>query len=346
MNTPPSTKRSPMTVGCGRRCLHAGRRIGRSFYHAVITTSVLLQLASCADDDSRNSSTADVGDATSTVVLAQILRIDVPDPPIVRVVAADDTTLFIQTTKSTYLLTPSTGTLKSLSLLPSEKPLAVHRNALGGITLVFPQHIEVFDDENASSVHIAFRLPAISGLPSAGFVGDRATIVGGNVTANSFRAYSGIGESETAHELFTLSSLDTGRIAIQLSEYGRDSIIATNMFYPFESYLVVRGADPTLLTMPTRHQEFTGDLRHAPGRYVGLPLLPGDCGFIQTIADLNSDSRFLLVYDADGGLRRVRHISAPMALVAALPKPGILAGVVTTSAQSSLVLYKPAGLCI
>jgi hypothetical protein len=53
--------------------------------------------------------------------------------------------------------------------------------------------------------------------------------------------------------------------------------------------------------------------------WVALPALPLDKGLIQTLSDLRSDLRLLVVYDTDGSVLRHRQIDVPLGLVASAP---------------------------
>jgi len=56
--------------------------------------------------------------------------------------------------------------------------------------------------------------------------------------------------------------------------------------------------------------------RRSLAEWVGLPVLPIDSGYVQTLADPRSDARVLVLYKPDGALRRQRQLLGPIGLVA------------------------------
>lgn len=90
-------------------------------------------------------------------------------------------------------------------------------------------------------------------------------------------------------------------------------------------------------------------IRGAPGAHgpaadsssgsIGFPVLPIEGGFLQTIADLRSPQRLLILYNAEGVPVRTTRFAVPMAFVAAVRSRRLLVAVRRTD-RLELVLYR------
>lgn len=70
-----------------------------------------------------------------------------------------------------------------------------------------------------------------------------------------------------------------------------------------------------------------GRLEEEVGRWVSLPILPLDHGFLQMLSDLNSDRRTWVLSDSTGMPLRSKTISVPLAFHVSWPEEGVLFGV-------------------
>jgi hypothetical protein len=62
------------------------------------------------------------------------------------------------------------------------------------------------------------------------------------------------------------------------------------------------------------------------GRWVSLPALRVSDGYMQTLSDLASDHRIVVLYDASGSARRYSVLEIPVGFVASQPRRNLLAG--------------------
>lgn len=105
-----------------------------------------------------------------------------------------------------------------------------------------------------------------------------------------------------------------------------DVFIATRLNFPFNTV--------TLSVRPWKTETFepASDgaiallmkrLSPAP-EWISLPTVKLDRGFIQTLADLHSDARVLLLYNDDGQIVRQTRLDVPMGFIAAIPERHLL----------------------
>ena len=119
---------------------------------------------------------------------------------------------------------------------------------------------------------------------------------------------------------------DTLGIAAHLAR-GRGGVILTRLQAPFEVSRFRAGGEPEGAFRPVLGTLFGEKLSAESGgadRWVSLGALPLDRGFIQTLADLNSDLRILVLYDGDGGVVRHTVMDVPMGFIASDPERRLL----------------------
>jgi hypothetical protein len=91
--------------------------------------------------------------------------------------------------------------------------------------------------------------------------------------------------------------------------------------------------------VPRYPEELTDATGGQPPEYRALRLVPFDGGFLQTWADLRSDTRVLVVLNDSLATVATRRIEAPLAFVAAGPDGQVVAAIRSLGAQE-LVLYR------
>jgi hypothetical protein len=134
--------------------------------------------------------------------------------------------------------------------------------------------------------------------------------------------YAADGE-EAARTLYRVPSSRTQAAKdVRLSPWGSD-VIVTDSHSPFTSLLVrASGAVEPLLTPPP-----LPELKRRRVRWISLPVLPVEGGFLQEIADGTSDRRLLILYDSAGTVLRSTSLTAPLALVSASGERNVLLGI-------------------
>lgn len=93
---------------------------------------------------------------------------------------------------------------------------------------------------------------------------------------------------------------------------------------------------------PSAGHTFAAAQLNPGGQWIALAPLRTKSGFIQTLADLTSELRVLVLYDSSGTVLRRSEIRAPMALVASSPGEGLVLGVVSLE-RFELLIYRLAG---
>jgi len=87
----------------------------------------------------------------------------------------------------------------------------------------------------------------------------------------------------------------------------------TQAHYPFSSVMLDPSDGKPTLRFSSLPTAVLGD---DPASYIAMPILPIGGGFVQTLADLGSDRRIMILYSAVGTILRTTAIDAPLALVA------------------------------
>lgn len=103
-----------------------------------------------------------------------------------------------------------------------------------------------------------------------------------------------------------------GTLPLRLSSDG-GSVIVTQARYPFSSVMLAPSDSNPILRFSSLPTAVLGD---DPASYIAMPILPIGGGFVQTLADLGSDRRILILYSAVGTILRTTALDAPLALVA------------------------------
>jgi hypothetical protein len=148
-------------------------------------------------------------------------------------------------------------------------------------------------------------------LPAAGAFVRSGWIAGGTDAAGDFVAHMWIpGEGST--EVLRLPRRlepDEKPVSAFLTAIGDSTLTATLLLRPFTSYLL--HASGRVLA------RFEPETPSAEGKWVSLPLVPVGDFFVQTLSDLRSDRRALVLFEPQGCRLRTTMLDAPVALVGA-----------------------------
>jgi hypothetical protein len=164
----------------------------------------------------------------------------------------------------------------------------------------------------------------VSFSPSKGVRSEQTWYVGGLNRRGDFEIVVMKASGETAHYY----TLPRARLSprkedssffnpVHLTPVGR-YLMVTVVNAPYENILLdAEGTEQQTFTPPA-HTDSTppgtqGD--SMLGQWISLPTLPLDCGFLQTISDLRSDRRRLVLYDDGGNLLRESLIVVPLGFV-------------------------------
>jgi hypothetical protein len=135
------------------------------------------------------------------------------------------------------------------------------------------------------------------------------------------------GESKRLHTVTRPEGKASGYPGAHLSVVD-DDLLVTSMDEPFR---VLR-----LTCDGEIHQEFEpvdwellggSGLAAGSRRWVSLRTVPLDSGYVQTISDLASDKRVLVLYDWRGGVLRYHSMDVPLGIVQSIPSEQLLVAV-------------------
>jgi hypothetical protein len=234
-----------------------------------------------------------------------------------------------------------------------------HMHGVGGGTLIEPvgadfavnsSNIEVVDASRFSIVVFApngalqaeYPLP-LTGVPESAVRIGYAWFIGQRSTDGGYR----IDAVDGRHPTSSLSILRASRNPRDSATSGtlmlsvvRGDLLVTRLFAPFKSVRLTSRGDTVLVfeSPPIGSQrQWLG--RRSTARWIGLPIIALDSGYLQTFSDVKSDRRLLVRYAADGRIRRITRLDAPIGVVAADPDHDLLFAVRTVG-TAELVRYK------
>jgi hypothetical protein len=99
-----------------------------------------------------------------------------------------------------------------------------------------------------------------------------------------------------------------------------DAVLLAGVMAPFEVLELPLAGGPALAYQPVLDQDQAGLIpADHRARWRSLPVVPLDCGAVQTLTDLTSEARLLVRYDGAGRIARVLPIDSPVGLVLSRP---------------------------
>jgi len=289
----------------------------------------------CSCLDSRGDST-DI--QTSTVHIDEVFSHEIPYEFRPSGASASSSGAFVVWSQST-----SQALVFSQQLL-IEIDIGLGMVPVGGQLLANGQAIELVDGENGRVVRYdtsgvvigEYDIPQIGDsirLEDASFT-RLALYVGGRSPSSSYVVLKVVPPQFQLLAEFPGSSTEPRQF--HLSAYG-DHVLVTEQDPPFSTVVLGRGRSRDRI-VPGQAAGLHSD-SSSTSRYVSLPMIALDHGFIQTISNIKSDDRIILLFNKAGRFLRKHAIPVPMGFMAAsVETQTVLAMRVTDRAE--LVLYE------
>jgi hypothetical protein len=164
--------------------------------------------------------------------------------------------------------------------------------------------------------------------------------IAGRYADDRYRVYFAPG-SDTARMIRAVFTLDgPSTSGMHVTAHGRDALITT-VAPPFRTYLVSPSGEVK------RELEPWGSEAEIPvlswpdtsRRWVSLPTLPLDRRFLQTLSDIRSDKRLLILYDTEGCVASGTEVDVPLGFVASLESEHLLVAARRLNAME-IVIYR------
>jgi hypothetical protein len=240
---------------------------------------------------------------------------------------SSDGSLVLWSSNRNYLLLVDEGRIQALGAAFLGKPVAAVFSAEGS-------EIEVVDAVRSTIVvlsrqgmrlrerrfYTSLRVSTATRIRDLWLLGGRG--LNGRFALDEAGAYTSSASPGRSGSAFALHD----DLPVHLSQAGGE-VLLTNVNRPFavqrfDSLGAPRASlSPKGIDTSRTIRELTSN-----GRWVSLPALAASDGYLQTLSDLTSDRRILILYDSSGAARRYTVLDIPVGFVASHARRNLLAG--------------------
>jgi hypothetical protein len=311
--------------------------------YVLVGTLAIASIDACVD--SANSQTDSSSHGQGDVLhLDQVGTIALPDSFQLGGMDARDRRALTWATNEPYLVLRDREQESVVKFKNAGVPIAAALTAGGGLEVLdsgFVRRLSVDGTRKETPYSIAFR-------PVEGARGRAGWYVGGIDADHNLRIVriDSLGNSAPYYKVpsarLTTQAGDTAFFKPTHMTPVGDSLLVTIVNAPFENIVIddrgkeVRSFRPPPPPVTTTHNA-TEAARAA--KWISLATLRLDCGFLQTLSDVRSDQRRLVLFDNAGAPLRNSEIAAPLGFIYAMPTAQRLFAVRAMS-SAEIVTYR------
>lgn len=259
-----------------------------------------------------------------------------------------------------FVIAGATGPFNRTVLWSRSQPFLLERDSLGGLHEIRAPILDTPPLAAVADAHGAIRLLTIVGRRAIGLRLPNDTtdefplpfqepVQGVTHIDNTW--YLGVGNDLGTFTIFKASQGEVIKIfakaipghkgiAQALIEGDSNGFIVSSRLYPFHNYLLNDKGKLTTRFAPTfslKAPRTVGD--SAPQRLIALSTLRLESGFLQTLADPRTLSRWLVIYARSGAMIRATALDAPIGFIASYPAQGVVLAIRQLEHQE-IVLYR------